>query len=412
MKEFISQFNDLLQKMPWIHDAFYLVLILAIAYLALKITLKIGLKYAKSFSRKTKTKFDDLLIEHKVLHHLAFFVPLLLIKNLSFLTPLFQTTLDSLVDILMIFLTARFIASLLNAANGYYELKPKAKTRPIKSYLQVIIIIVYIFSLILIVGILIHQSPWMLLSGIGAATAIVLLIFKDTILSFVAGMQINMYDLLHVGDWIEMPQFGADGDVIDIALHTIKVQNWDKSITIIPTHKLLDNSFRNWRGMEETGGRRIKRAIYLDQNSVRFCDADMIERFRKIHLLSDYVDRKLRELEEYNKKHHIDDSVKVNGRRMTNLGTFRVYAAEYIKHHPKIHQGLTKMVRQLPPGPQGLPIEIYAFTSDINWENYEAIQADIFDHLLAVIPEFGLRIFQNPSGRDFAEWATVIHSKK
>ncbi len=412
MKDLLIRFNDLLQKMPWIHDAFYLVFMLIIAYLSLKITLKIGLKYAKSFSRKTKTPFDDLLIEHKVLHHLAFFIPLLVIKNLSFLTPLLQATLDSLVDILMIFLTARFIASLLNAANGYYELKPRAKTRPIKSYLQVIIIIVYIFSLILIVGILIHQSPWMLLSGIGAATAIVLLIFKDTILSFVAGMQINMYDLLHVGDWIEMPQFGADGDVIDIALHTIKVQNWDKSITIIPTHKLLDNSFRNWRGMEETGGRRIKRAIYLDQNSVRFCDEQMIERFRKIHLISDYVERKLQELEQYNKKHHIDDSVKVNGRRMTNLGTFRVYAAEYIKHHPKIHQGLTKMVRQLPPGPQGLPIEIYAFTSDINWENYEAIQADIFDHLLAVVPEFDLRIFQNPSGRDFTQWSAVIRSRK
>ncbi len=412
MQKLKDSIQWLFGKFPWFHDIIFLLLILVVSYLSFVLTIKIGIRLAKQFARKTKTQFDDLIIEHKVLHSLAYFVPLLIIKNLLFLIPLFAPTVDGLVNILLIFLTAKTIASFLNAANGYYELKPKSKTRPIKSYLQVIIIIVYLIAIIFIIGILTHQSPWMLLSGIGAATAIVLLIFKDTILSFVAGLQINMYDLLHVGDWIEMPQFGADGDVIDIALHTIKVQNWDKSITIIPTHKLLDNSFRNWRGMEETGGRRIKRAIYLDQNSVRFCDHQMIERFRRIQLISDYVDRKIKELEEYNKKHHIDDSVKVNGRRMTNLGTFRAYAAEYIKHHPKIHQGLTKMVRQLPPGPQGLPIEIYAFTNDIAWENYEAIQADIFDHLLAVVPEFELRIFQNPSGKDFVQWTTVIQGKK
>ncbi len=412
MQKISATIGQLFDKFPWFHDAIFFILILIVSYLALVITIKLGIRLAKKFARKTKTKFDDLLISHKVLHSLAYFIPLLIIKNLLFLMPLFAKTVDGLVNILLIFLTAKVIASFLNAANGYYELKPKAKTRPIKSYLQVVIIIDYLVALIFIIGILTHQSPWMLLSGIGAMTAIVLLIFKDTILSFVAGLQINMYDLLHVGDWIEMPQFGADGDVVDIALHTIKVQNWDKSITIIPTHKLLDNSFRNWRGMEETGGRRIKRAIYIDQNSVKFCDPEMIERFRRIHLLQDYIDRKLKELEEYNKAHHIDDSVKVNGRRMTNIGTFRVYAANYIKNHPKIHQGLTKMVRQLPPGPQGLPIEIYAFTNDIAWENYEAIQADIFDHLLAVVPEFDLRIFQNPTGQDFAQLPTVIHSRR
>ena len=412
MQKISATIGQLFDKFPWFHDAIFFILILIISYLALVITIKLGIRLAKEFARKTKTKFDDLLISHKVLHSLAYFIPLLIIKNLLFLIPLFAKAIDGLVNILLIFLTAKVIASFLNAANGYYELKPKAKTRPIKSYLQVVIIIDYLVALIFIIGILTHQSPWMLLSGIGAMTAIVLLIFKDTILSFVAGLQINMYDLLHVGDWIEMPQFGADGDVVDIALHTIKVQNWDKSITIIPTHKLLDNSFRNWRGMEDTGGRRIKRAIYIDQNSVKFCDPEMIKRFRRIHLLQDYIDRKLQELEEYNKAHHIDDSVKVNGRRMTNIGTFRVYAANYIKNHPKIHQGLTKMVRQLPPGPQGLPIEIYAFTNDIAWENYEAIQADIFDHLLAVVPEFDLRIFQNPTGQDFAQLPAIIHSRR
>jgi miniconductance mechanosensitive channel len=412
MKTMISYVQDLFEQFPWVNDLFFSLLILIASYIGWLLAIKIGIRVAKKFARKTKTRFDDLLIAHRVLHSLAYFVPLLIIKNLIFLTPLIAPTIDGLVNILLILLTARVIASFLNAANGYYELKPRARSRPIKSYLQVIIIIDYLVAIIFIIGILTHQSPWMLLSGIGAMTAIVLLIFKDTILSFVAGLQINMYDLLHVGDWIEMPQFGADGDVIDIALHTIKVQNWDKSITIIPTYKLLDNSFRNWRGMEEAGGRRIKRAIYLDQNSVKFCDKEMIERFRRIHLLRDYIDRKLEELERYNKEHNIDESVKVNGRRMTNIGTFRVYAAEYIKNHPKINKNLTKMVRQLPPGPQGLPIEIYAFTNDIAWENYEAIQADIFDHLLAVVPEFDLRIFQNPSGRDFTEWVTVIHGRK
>ncbi len=408
----ISYVQDLFERFPWVHDLFFSLLILIASYIGWLLAIKIGIRVAKKFARKTKTQFDDLLIAHRVLHSLAYFVPLLIVKNLIFLTPLIAPALDGLVNILLILLTARVIASFLNAANGYYELKPRARTRPIKSYLQVIILIDYLVAIIFIIGILTHQSPWMLLSGIGAMTAIVLLIFKDTILSFVAGLQINMYDLLHVGDWIEMPQFGADGDVIDIALHTIKVQNWDKSITIIPTYKLLDNSFRNWRGMEEAGGRRIKRAIYLDQNSVKFCDKEMIERFRRIHLLRDYIDRKLEELERYNKEHNIDESVKVNGRRMTNIGTFRVYAAEYIKNHPKINKNLTKMVRQLPPGPQGLPIEIYAFTNDIAWENYEAIQADIFDHLLAVVPEFDLRIFQNPSGRDFTEWTTIISGRK
>ena len=410
MQEILNYIENIFKTLPWVHDIIFLLIILAIAYFSLIISLKIGIKIAKKFAKKTKTKFDDLLIEHKVLHSLAYFIPLLIIKNLTFLMPTISVTLDAIINMLLIFLTAKVIASFLNAANGYYELKPRAKKRPIKSYLQVVILIDYLISIIFIVGILTHQSPWMLLSGVGAMTAIVLLIFKDTILSFMAGMQINMYDLLHVGDWIEMPQFGANGDVVDIALHTIKVQNWDKSITIVPTYKLLDNSFRNWRGMEEAGGRRIKRAIYLDQNSVKFCDQSMIERFRRIHLISEYVDRKLEELARYNKEHQIDDSVKVNGRRMTNIGTFRMYTAQYIKNHPKINQNFTKMVRQLPPGPQGLPIEIYAFTNDIQWENYESIQADIFDHLLAVVPEFDLRIFQNPSGKDFAEWTTRMHA--
>ena len=408
--DFLKELNLFSRDFPMIKEVLVFIAILLFSYLIYVISKRLGIRIAREFAQRTKTKFDDILLKNKVVNIIAWFVPLLIIKNFLFLLPLMGRTIDVIINLVMIFLTARLLSALLMSGNSYYELKPKARQRPIKSYLQIVVIVVYIVAVIIMIGILTHQPPWMLLSGLGAMTAVILLIFRDTILSFVAGIQINMYDLLHVGDWIEMPQFGADGDVIDIALHTIKVQNWDKSITIVPTHKILENSFRNWRGMEEAGGRRIKRAIYIDQNSIKFCDPPMIERFRKIQLISQYVQNKLDELERYNREHHIDDSVKVNGRRMTNIGTFRAYAAAYLKSHPKINQKLTKMVRQLPPGPQGLPIEIYAFTNDIRWEVYESIQADIFDHLLAVVPEFDLRIFQNPSGRDFSEWTTRIHS--
>ncbi|MCD6374231.1 MAG: mechanosensitive ion channel [Caldisericaceae bacterium] len=410
IENLLKDINGFLANFPFIKELFILIAILIVSFLVYWAIKKLGVRLSNEFARHTKTKFDDILIEHKVIDIVARYIPLLIIKNTLFLLPIMGPTIDAIINLLFVFLTARLISALLMAGNSYYELKPKARKRPIKSYLQVVIIIVYVVAIIIMIGILTHQPPWMLLSGLGAMTAVILLIFRDTILSFVAGLQINMYDLLHVGDWIEMPQFGADGDVVDIALHTIKVQNWDKSITIVPTYKILDNSFRNWRGMKQAGGRRIKRAIYIDQNSIKFCDRQMIERFQRIQLISDYVKNKLEELERYNREHNIDESVKVNGRRMTNIGTFRAYAAAYIKSHPKINQNLTKMVRQLPPGPQGLPIEIYAFTNDIRWEVYEAIQADIFDHLLAVVPEFGLRIFQNPSGKDFYEWSTRIHS--
>jgi miniconductance mechanosensitive channel len=245
-----------------------------------------------------------------------------------------------------------------------------------------------------------------LLSGIGAMTAVILLIFKDTILSFVAGIQITGYDLIHVGDWIEMPEYGADGDVIDIALHTVKVQNWDKTITVIPTHKLTENSFKNWRGMQQAGGRRIKRALYIDQNSVSACNDEMIERFSKINLIADYVQKKKEELEKHNRENKIDSSVKVNRRQMTNIGTFRAYAQAYLEKHSKINHSLTTMVRQLPPGPNGLPMEVYAFTNTTEWLAYESIQGDIFDHLLSVVPEFDLHIFQNPAGMDFRKLAS------
>ena len=232
-------------------------------------------------------------------------------------------------------------------------------------------------------------------------TAVLLLIFKDAILGFVAGIQLSANNMIHIGDWIDMPKYGADGDVIDITLTTVKVQNWDKTISTIPAYSLISDSFKNWRGMSESGGRRIKRSINIDMNTICFCDEQMIEKYRHIQYIADYIDAKKREIDEHNIAANVDDSELVNGRRMTNIGTFRAYVIAYLKNHPKINRDMTFLVRQLQPNENGLPIEIYVFSSDKVWANYEAIQADIFDHILAAVPNFGLRVFQNPTGSDF-----------
>ncbi len=239
-----------------------------------------------------------------------------------------------------------------------------------------------------------------MLSGFAAFSAVLLLVFRDTILSFVASSQIATYGMMREGDWIEMPQYGADGEVVDIGLHTIKVRNWDKTITSIPTHKILSDSFKNWRAMSELGGRRIKRALHIDMSSIRFLDDTDLERFQRFALLKDYIAQKRAELEEYNATHAAETGVVANARRLTNIGTFRAYVVRYLRDHPRIHRGLTLMVRQLAPTPQGLPLEIYVFSSDVRWVNYEGIQSDIFDHIIAIVPEFGLRVFQVPSGSD------------
>ena len=235
----------------------------------------------------------------------------------------------------------------------------------------------------------------------GALTAVILLIFRDTILSFVASIQISSYDLVKIGDWIEVPKFGADGDVIDISLNVIKVQNFDKTITVIPTYKLIEDSFKNWRGMTLSGGRRIKRAVYIDQSTIKFCTEEMLTRFEKFHLIKDYINQKMEEVKKYNFDKGIDNSELVNGRRLTNVGTFRAYLKQYLMQREDINKNLTFLIRQLPPGPEGLPIEIYVFANNIVWSIYEDIQSDIFDHVLAVVPQFELKIFQNPTGSDF-----------
>lgn len=301
----------------------------------------------------------------------------------------------------IILTVAMAISKALDLFNLAWERKPRAHGRTIKGYLQLVKIIVYSIAAILIVAVLIDRSPLLLLSGMGAIMAVLILVFQDTLLSLVAGITVSSNDMIRVGDWIEMPAVGVDGDVIDISLHAIKVQNWDKTVSAIPMKRFLSDSFRNWRGMQETGGRRIKRSLHLDQTSVHFLRPEEIERLRHLRLLDAYLAEKQAELGQWNQSQG-DWARKdpANTRRMTNLGTFRAYTLAYLKTHPGIHQGLSLMVRQLQPGATGLPLELYCFTSDTTWATYENVQSDVFDHLLAVLPQFGLRVFQSVSGHD------------
>jgi miniconductance mechanosensitive channel len=356
--------------------------------------------------RRTTFTWDDVLQKHRVFERLAHIAPgfaiyygIQLVPDIGAgLTVLIrQTALAS-----MVLVGVLSIGAFLNAVHEIYTASSLAHGRPIKGYVQIAKLIVYVLGAIVTVATLIDKSPMFFLGGIGAMTAVLLLVFRDTILSFVASLQIASNDMVRVGDWIEMPQFGADGDVVDIALHTVKVQNWDKTITTIPTHKLISDSFKNWRSMSESGGRRIKRALYLDMNSIRFLEDADIERFAKFVLLKNYIAEKKAELDEYNRSvTDGDPSLVANARKLTNIGTFRMYVVQYLRTNPNIHDDMTFLIRQLSPTANGLPLEIYVFSNDVNWVAYEGIQSDIFDHLLAIVPEFGLRVFQQPTGQDF-----------
>jgi len=300
------------------------------------------------------------------------------------------------------------IYSLLDTLEDISNSSPTGKRLPLRGIFQSIKLIGATVAIIFAIALLIGKSPVILFSGLGAMTAILLLVFKDPLLGLVAGIQLSANRMLSVGDWLEMPKYGADGDVIDINLTTVKVQNWDKTITTIPTYALISDSFKNWRGMSESGGRRIKRAIYIDMTSVHFLADDDINRLRKAQLLSQYIENKLAEIAAYNAEHNVDPSSAANGRRLTNLGTLRAYLEAYLKTNPKIHQAMTCMVRQLHPGADGIPLEIYAFTNTTAWVAYENIQADIFDHIFAVLPEFGLRIYQAPTGYDMQQLGSQV----
>jgi len=379
------------------------VVVLVISWLAYLFASRIIMASLIRLFKHTATHLDDVFVEQSVFKRLAYIVPLLVIYLLADLFPEYSDYIRRWLFALLVIVLILLANAFLGVANVIYRQSKFAQILNIKSYLQISKLILNILGGIVVISIVIDKSPVYLLSGIGALTAVLLLIFKDTILSFVASIQIHSNDLFKIGDWLEVPQFGADGDVIDIALHTVKIQNWDKTISIIPSHKLIDSSFKNWRGMSMSGGRRIKRAIYIDQTSIRFCDEQMIEKFRTFELLKPYLDSKIAEIECSNADRNINMQALVNGRRLTNIGTFRAYIEAYLKNHAKIHQKLTFLVRQLAPGEKGIAIEIYVFTNITDWVAYEAIQADIFDHLLAVLTEFELQVFQNPTGKNFEQ---------
>ncbi len=366
------------------------------------------LKLIHRVTLKTTNTWDDALVEAKVFHRFLRLIPLTFIAIcIDRAMPGSFVMLKRIVFALIIFSAARAIDAFLNAVSDIYHQREAVNRKPIRPFIQTLIIVDYVFAAIFLIGVLLDKSPWHLVGLLGGVTAVTMLVFKDTILGFVAGIQLGANDMVREGDWIEMPKYGADGDVIEVAVNTVKVRNWDKTITTIPTYALISDSFKNWRGMSESGGRRIKRSICIDMNTVRFADEAMLEDFRKMELLTDYVEKRQSEIDAANQKRGLDLSATVvNGRRQTNLGIFRAYLVEYLRNHPSIHKGMTFLVRHLQPTPQGLPIEIYVFSSDKVWANYEAIQSDIFDHILAAIPEFGLQVFQQPSGSDFSKLGT------
>lgn len=300
----------------------------------------------------------------------------------------------------MILTVAMAISAIFNIIDTIYHRRPEARLKPIKGYIQVVKIAIYVIAALLMIATLIDRSPLILLSGLGAMAAVLILVFQDTLLSLVAGIQISSTDMVRVGDWIEMPGQNADGDIIEIALHTVKVQNFDKTVTTVPIRKLVTDPVKNWRGMQESGGRRIKRSLYLDQTSIRFLTAEDLQRLAQVGHLESYLKRKASELADWNGQLGARARIAANTRRATNIGTFRAYVETYLRHHPGVHKDMTLLVRQLPPQPDGLPLEIYCFANTVTWALYEGIQSDIFDHLYSILPEFDLRVFQNPSGRD------------
>ena len=357
---------------------------------------------------RSSNTWDDAFASARVFGKLANIAPALAIYFGVELIPNLDDDVDSFVRRVavsgVVLATAMAASAALNALNIIYSQTEKYRQRPIKGYLQVVNIVIYAMAALAIVATLLDKSPWIFVSGIGALAAVLLLVFKDTILSLVASVQIASNDMIQLGDWIEMPQAGVDGDVIDVALHTVKVQNWDKTISTVPTYKFIGESFKNWRGMSDSGGRRIKRSLHLDLNSIRFLAEDEVGHLERWGLLHDYLAEKSTEIADYNAEGSRNPEINADIRRLTNVGTFRAYVVAYLKAHPKIHEaGYTLIVRQLAPSASGLPIEIYCFSNDQDWTRYEGIQSDIFDHIFAMVPEFGLRLFQDPTGGDFTQ---------
>lgn len=378
--------------------------VLLIAILAAWVTRRVIVRVLHAMIRRSKAGWDDRIVERGVLLRLARVAPAVVVYLMAgFVLPEAQAVtilVRRLAVAYVIGVTALVLDAVVDVFHDLYREQEYARKRPIKGLVQLGKVLLFAVAVILIVTTILDRSPVGILSGLGAMSAVLLLVFRDSILGFVSGVQLSANNMVQIGDWIEMPKYDADGDVIDITLQSIKVQNWDKTITTIPIYALVSDSFRNWRGMTESGGRRIKRAVSIDMRSVRFLEESDLARLKRYRRIRPYLEEREAEIDAYNREQGIDTEDSVSGRRMTNLGVFRAYVQAYLREHPLIRNDMTFLVRHLPPGPTGIPIEIYVFSADQRWASYEALQADIFDHLLAAIPEFGLRVFQEPAGSD------------
>lgn len=384
-----------------------LALLLLLSFVAYVVAKRILLRLVRAAARRSKTTWDDAFVEARLFSRVSHLVPALILQAAAPVALVnYPTAVMAIVTATSVYLALVGVTvfdAFLRGSERIYQGFSVSRSFPIRTIIQIIRVAVYFVVGVAILAILLGKSPLIFFSGLGAFTAVLLLIFKDTILGFVAGLQLTANNMVRRGDWIEMPGHNADGEVLDVSLTTVKVQNWDKTVTTIPTYALVAEPFKNWRGMEESGGRRIKRAVHLDVTSIRFCNSEMIERFKKIRYVADHVTQKLDELAAHNRGLQVDESLLINGRQLTNVGVFRAYLEHYLRNLPKVHQEMTFLVRQLAPTGHGLPIEIYLFSNDQAWANYEAFQADIFDHVLAALPLFDLRPFQLPTGADLQQ---------
>jgi len=387
----------------------YLLVIAGIAWASDYFGKRIIHSIIKRISLRTKTDWDDILVERRFFRRLAGLLPALVVYFLFPILfpdyPFWVNLVSNLAQIYMVIVAVMTINSFLSSVNDIYKTFDVSKDKPIKGYLQVVQILIYLFALVFIISILINKNPLYLFTGLGAFMAILVLVFKDPIQGLVAGMQISSNDMVRIGDWITMQRYGADGDVMEINLATVKVRNFDNTIVSIPTYSMITDSFQNWRGMQEADGRRFKRALHIDMTSARFVDQELLDRLRKFRIIREYIDNKQADIDRHNLAAAFDDEspVQYYGRRQTNLGIFRAYVEAYLRNHPKVNANMLLMVRQLHPTEKGIPLEVYAFTKTKSWVEYESNQADIFDHLISVIPEFDLHLFQEPTGQDLSK---------
>ncbi|MEL7487274.1 MAG: mechanosensitive ion channel domain-containing protein [Pseudomonadota bacterium] len=409
LTRYISQIEALAPYAGQLAVGVAVIGIIVLAFLANAIARNVIAATINRLLSRSASKRDDILVRRRVFERMSQFAPALVIYALAPLALADYPPVSQFVAaaslVYMIAVGVLFIDALINAGLEIYRTYPISRTFPIKSFAQVGKLVVYFLAFIATLSVILGESPLTFFAGLGALTAVLMLVFKDPILGFVAGVQLSANRMVAVGDWIEMPTYGVDGDVMEIALTTVKIRNFDKTITTIPTYALISESFKNWRGMTETGGRRIKRSFNIDVGTIRFCDEAMLERFSKIEHIADYIAEKKDALAKSNAD--VDLTADVNSRRLTNVGTYRAYIEAYLRNHPMISKSLTLLVRQLQPTEHGLPIEIYVFSLDTNWINYERIQADLFDHILAAASEFDLRVFQNPSSADVAVLAAA-----